>query len=205
MVTIALFHSVYGLRSVETEAGGRLRDLGHEVHVPDLYAGQVASTLEAGFALKDRIGWGTIVARALEALAGLPDTTVLAGFSMGCGIIEDVLPSRPAAAGVLLIHALADIPLETHAGVQVHIAEPDVFVSAERLAAWRAAALRHGTAATVHTYPGAGHFYTDNTLPDFDPHANELTWQRTIEFLAHLDQEPPRVVPTVDQAEQNDR
>ncbi|MFC9437580.1 dienelactone hydrolase family protein [Nocardia sp. NPDC057030] len=188
-MTIVLFHSVYGLRSVEAQAGERLRALGHEVHVPDLYAGQVASTLAAGFALKDRIGWDTIVARAHEALAGLPDATALAGFSMGCGVIQDLLPVRPAAAGVLLIHALADIPAETRASVQVHIAAPDTFVSAEQLAAWRATAHHRGTTATVHTYPGAGHFYTDDTLPDFDHGATELTWQSAADFLADLDRE----------------
>ncbi|MEV6072110.1 dienelactone hydrolase family protein [Nocardia sp. NPDC052001] len=196
MLTIALFHSVYGLRTVEMEAGRRLRELGNTVHVPDLYHGQVASTLDTGFELKDRIGWDTIVARAAHALAGLPATTVLTGFSMGCGVIQDLLPSRPATAAVLLLHGYADIPADVRANlpVQVHISASDRFAPAEQLTAWQARARRHGAVATVHTYPGAGHFYTDDTLPDFDRRAAELTWERATRFLTDLEPRRPRAI-----------
>lgn len=42
---------------------------------------------EVGFALMDRIGWETIVARARAAVRDLPPGTVLGGFSMGVGVV----------------------------------------------------------------------------------------------------------------------
>ncbi|MFI6169447.1 dienelactone hydrolase family protein [Nocardia sp. NPDC051052] len=189
VVMIVLFRSVYGLRKVERQAAQRLRAFGHEVHIPDLYAGQTAAILEAGFALKDRIGWDTVAGRAGQVLAELPGTAVLAGLSMGCGVIHDLLPSRPDTAAVLLLHALADLPTGARPGLPVrgHIAAPDSLTPAEQLTTWQDAAHRKGAAATVHTYPGAGHFYTDDTLPDYDHAASELTWHRVIEFLDELE------------------
>jgi hypothetical protein len=35
----------------------------------------------------------------------------------------------------------------------------------------------------VYTYPGIGHFYTDEDGPDHDEHAAALTWERVEEFL----------------------
>ncbi|WP_229908174.1 dienelactone hydrolase family protein [Amycolatopsis oliviviridis] len=35
----------------------------------------------------------------------------------------------------------------------------------------------------MFTYPGAGHFYTDSSLPDHDADAAALTWQRILDFL----------------------
>ncbi|GAA5088565.1 dienelactone hydrolase family protein [Nocardia iowensis] len=189
MVTVALFHSVYGRRTVELRAAQRLRVLGHEVHVPDLYAGRTASSLDAGFELKDEIGWDTIVGRAHASLDELPDDTALIGFSMGAGVIHDLLPDRSATAGVLLLHGLADFPTWARPGlpIQLHIAAPDIFAPPERIATWQATAIRREASAQVFTYPGVGHFYTDESLPDYNREAATLTWQRAIDFLGTLE------------------
>ena len=81
MAHIALFHFVFGLRPVELDAADRLRAAGHDVVTPDLYAGQVASTLDEGFDIKDRIGWDTITRRAFDAMAELPPHSALVGVS----------------------------------------------------------------------------------------------------------------------------
>ena len=82
MAAIALFHSVYGLRSLERDAAARLRAAGHQVVTPDLYEGRVGSTLEEGFALRKEIGWAELCGRAEKAIADLPASAVLGGFSM---------------------------------------------------------------------------------------------------------------------------
>ncbi|MFD4996386.1 dienelactone hydrolase family protein [Streptomyces buecherae] len=188
MATIALFHSVLGLRPVELGAAERLRRAGHEVVAPDLYAGAVATTLDEGFGLLDRVGWDTVVERARRALVGLPEETVLAGVSMGTGVVGDLWPERPATAGVLLLHAAAELPAAVRPGLraQLHAADPDAFAPPERVTALRHAAHAAGVALEVFRYPGAGHFYTDPDLPDHDPEAAELTWRRVLDFLASL-------------------
>ncbi|MEE4540564.1 dienelactone hydrolase family protein [Streptomyces sp. V4-01] len=186
MAHVALFHSVLGLRPVELRAAERLRRAGHAVVTPDLYDGLTAATLDQGFQLADRVGWKAVVTRARQSLDGMPEETVLAGVSMGAGVVAELWPQRPAAAGVLLLHATADLPLSVRPGlrVQLHAAEPDTFASPEQIAALRRAARDAHVALEVFRYPGAGHFYTDPDLPDHAPAAAELTWCRVRDFLA---------------------
>lgn len=188
MTDIVVFHSVFGLRPVELRAADRFRAAGHQVHTPDLYAGQVAATLEEGFAIKDRTGWNTIMRRAHEAVRDLPAHTVLVGVSMGAGVLHDLLPDRPDTAGVLLLHGLAEIPSTARAGVpvQLHVADPDPCAPPDDVIAWNAAATAQACAVRTYTYPGAGHFYTDSDSPDHDEHAAALTWQRAIAFMDAL-------------------
>ncbi|MER8186111.1 dienelactone hydrolase family protein [Kitasatospora sp. NPDC094015] len=188
MAVIVLFHSVYGLRHVEIAAADRLRADGHEVRAPDLYAGRSAATIADGFALAERTGWAAITERARDAVRDLPATTVLAGISMGASVAEALLPTRPETAGVLLWHGLAEIPATTRPGlpVQVHIADPDQYFPAARVASFQQSAAAAEAVTTVFTYPGAGHFYTDPTLADHDRPASELTWQRSLRFLRDL-------------------
>jgi dienelactone hydrolase len=185
VTTIALFHSVLGLRPVELGFADRLREAGHRVVTPDLYAGSTASTIEEGFVLKDRVGWETIVRRARDAARELPADTVLVGVSMGAGVVQEVLPGRPHTAGVLLLHAVGALPSPVRAGLpaQVHVADPDPIAPPAQVAAWHEAAIRSGADARVFTYPGAGHFYTDADGPDHDEPAARLTWRRVLEFV----------------------
>jgi dienelactone hydrolase len=186
---VVLFHSMLGLRPVELRAADRLRAAGHQVLTPDLYAGETASTLEEGFALKDdRIGWAAIEQRARDAVRDLPAETVLAGISMGAGVVHTLLPRRPDAAGVLLLHGLAAIPATARDGlpVQLHVADADDFAPPAEVTAWLDAATRSGADAQVFTYRHVGHFYTDTDLPDHDEHAATLTWQRVLDFLQTL-------------------
>lgn len=188
MAIIVLFHSVYGLRPVEIAAADRLRAAGHQVRTPDLYAGPSTATIADGFDLADRIGWPVITGRARDAVRELPATSVLAGISMGASVVEALLPERPETAGVLLWHGLAEIPTTARSGlpVQVHIADPDECFPADQITSFKQAARSAEAAAAVFTYSGAGHFYTDATLPDHDAPASHLTWERSLRFLRGL-------------------
>jgi dienelactone hydrolase len=191
-VTVILFHSMFGLRSVELSAARRLRESGHQVVTPDLFAGAVAGrhgttpVLDDGFALMERIGWDMIVTRARAAVRDLPADAVLGGFSMGAGVIGSLWPDRPAAAGVFCLHATTTVPEDVPSGtpVQTHVAIDDAFAPADQLAAFQTSAAHAGADATLYTYSGAGHFYTDPSLPDHDPIATERTWQH-IDTLLH--------------------
>ncbi|WP_425570693.1 dienelactone hydrolase family protein [Pseudonocardia adelaidensis] len=188
---MVLFHSMFGLRQVELLAADRLRAAGHRVVTPDLFAGAAAAeqgsapTLEDGFALMARIGWETIVARARAAVRDLPPSSVLGGFSMGVGVVGSLWPERLAASGVFLLHATTPVPGGVGAGkpVQAHVADGDRFAPPDQLAAFRASAVDAGAEATLHTYPGAGHFYSDPSLPDYDAIATDRTWRHVHALL----------------------
>ena len=188
MALIVLFHSVYGLRPVEVRVAAQLRACGHSVITPDLYGGLVADTIEEGFALAERVGWAAITGRARAVLDAQSGDVVLAGISMGASVVEALLPDRARIAGVLLWHGLADIPTTARSGLplQVHLADPDPYFPGERVARWTDAVGAGPAAAEVFLYPRVGHFFTDAALPDYDPSAAAVAWERSVGFLGRL-------------------
>ncbi|GIJ25097.1 dienelactone hydrolase [Micromonospora qiuiae] len=182
---VVLFHSVYGLRPAVLTAADRLRAAGHQVAVPDLYGQPPVDTVEEGFALLDRIGQRAVLDRARAALDPLPPDTVLAGFSMGAGVAGAMLAERPDTAGLLLLHGTGGSPAAVRPGlrVQMHLADPDAYDPPEEVDQWQRAMTAAGADLMVHRYPGAGHLFTDPTVPDHDPTAADLTWERALAFL----------------------
>jgi dienelactone hydrolase len=185
LVTVALFHSMFGLRSVELTAAERLRAAGHRVVVPDLFSGAVAGhggapAIEDGLALMEDVGWDAIVGRAFAAVRDLPATTVLCGLSMGAGVVGALWPERLDAAAAILVHAPTTVPRGIRPGtpVQVHVAVDDPFAPADQMVAFQDSAARAGAEAASFTYPGAGHFFTDAESPDHDRSAADVAWRR---------------------------
>jgi dienelactone hydrolase len=182
---------MFGLRPVERAAAARLRATGCRVVAPDLFAGAIAAghgavpVVEDGFALMEQIGWDTITARARDAVRDLPPDTVLCGFSMGVGVVGTLWPERLDAAGVILLHATTQVPegIDPGTPVDAHVADEDPFAPPEALAAFRDSAVHAHADASLHTYPDAGHFYTDPSLPDYDPVATDRTWQHVRSLL----------------------
>lgn len=66
----------------------------------------------------------------------------------------------------------------------VHVSDPDPFAPPDEIAKWTMTATRAGARADIFSYPTAGPFYTDRTLPDFDQVATEHTWERVLDFLS---------------------
>ncbi|MDH6460618.1 dienelactone hydrolase [Micromonospora sp. A200] len=188
MTHIVLFHSVYGLRPAVLAQADRLRAAGHRVVTPDLYGEPPTDTVEAGFALFDKIGHDEVLRRGRAALAPLPPETVLAGWSMGAGVAGALLAERPDAAALLLLHGTGADPAAVRPGlpVQLHLADPDEYETPEEIAEWQRAMTGAGARLEVFRYPGAGHLFTDPDVPDHDPGAAEQTWERVLTFLAGL-------------------
>jgi dienelactone hydrolase len=183
MASVALFHSVYGLRPAVRWAAERLRAAGHQVVAPDLYQAAAVDSIDEGFLLAENAGWENLLDRARAAVSVLPPDAVLAGFSMGSGLAEALLAERPEAAGMLLFAGAgpAEVPAGTR--VQLHLADPDDFVPSADLHAWIEGMTRSDALFEVFRYPGVGHLWLDHGLPDHDVLATELTWQRCLEFL----------------------
>jgi dienelactone hydrolase len=171
-------------------AADRLRDGGHRVITPDLYAGAVAETLEEGFALRDRIGRDVVLARAGEALGDLRSGGVLAGMSMGAAAAQRLGVADPRVSGLLLLHGIGTLPEKATVGlpIQVHVMAGDPFTTDADVAEWSAGMNGLGTAFEVFRYEGGGHLYTDADLPDYHGASAEITYERCLDFLAHLPQ-----------------
>ena len=113
---------------------------------------------------------------------------MLAGISMGAGVAGGLWARRPATRGVLLLHGVCEVPADARRGLpaQVHLAEPDPYESEEWVAVWQSGADAASLAAEAFRYPGAGHYFTDPSLPDYDPAAARLTFERATAFLGRL-------------------
>ncbi|MCX5201797.1 dienelactone hydrolase family protein [Streptomyces sp. NBC_00237] len=187
---IILFHSVYGLRPAVHAAAERLRAAGHQVHVPDLYEGQTADTVEEGQAVLDKIGREELLRRAVLAAAPHSEKgLVYAGFSWGGAVAQNLALGDAKARGLLLLHGTSDIAEGVSVDelpVQLHVADPDPFESEDWLNAWYLQMQRAGADVEIYRYGGAGHLYTDAELPDFDQGAAEQTWKVALGFLATL-------------------
>lgn len=189
---IILFHSVYGLRPAVHELAGALRAAGHHVHTPDLFDGEVFTTLEDGLKKRDALGIPALIARAQEAVASLPDRLVYAGFSMGTGPAELLAATRPGARGAILMHGAFDPGAYGIAAwpagvpVQVHHAAGDAWVDVPDVEALRQAVARSGARAEVHVYERGGHLFQDRGLPDHDETSARLMFERILAFLRSL-------------------
>lgn len=189
MARILLLHSMYGLRPAVRAAADRLREAGHEVHIPDLYAGRVTADAEEGAAIKDEIGREKLLKRAVAVAAPLSDEgLVYAGFSLGGSIAQNLALADKQSRGLLLLHGTSDLPDDaaTDIPVQLHVADPDPYETDDWINAWYLRMRRAGADVEIYRYRGAGHLFTDPGLPDHDAQAAERTWSIALDFLAGL-------------------
>ena len=191
MTTVALFHSVLGVRQGVLDAAERLRQGGHEVLVVDLYDGRTFNDYPPAmdFAWKE-LGQRALMERALAAVADLPDGFVPAGFSLGCVLAVHVATQRPVSgvlmvAGAIPASALGD-DVRWPAGVpaQTHSTLADPWREQEELDQTVRDVEAGGGTIEVFDYPGSGHLFTDPTLPDeYDPVITETFWSRALPFV----------------------
>ena len=79
----ALFHHALGLTPGCRALVADLAADGHVVHVPDLYDGRTFDSLDEGVAHAQEVGFGVLLDRAADAVAGLTDRLVYVGVSLG--------------------------------------------------------------------------------------------------------------------------
>ena len=196
MTTIALFHSVLGVRPGVLAAADRLRAAGHQVRVVDQYDGEVFDDYAPAGAHVERVGFPALMAAALDGVADLPDGFVAAGFSNGAGMAEYVaLQGRCSGAlmisGALPLAMLGASAWPSGVPVQLHAAEADPMRHQEWNDAFVADVRESGATVEVFDYPVRGHLFTDPSLPgEFDAVATELLWERALAFCAAAGAQP---------------
>jgi len=191
MTTVALFHSVLGVRRGVLDAAGQLRADGHHVTVVDLYDGRTFDEYPPAMAFAhEQVGHQALLQRADAAVADLPDGFVTFGFSLGCVMAVHVATQRAVsgvlmASGAIPVSAFGDnvrwpagIPAQTHATLE------DPWRDQEEVDQTIRDVKACGGSLEVFDYPGSGHLFTDPTLPDeFDPVATETFWSRVLPFV----------------------
>lgn len=193
MSTVVLFHHVLGLTPGIEAFADTLRGVGHTVRTPDLFAGRTFPELSAGLAYVEQLGEDELGRRAAAACADLPPNVVYAGFSLGASVAQQLLQSRPGAAGAIFLHAFVDPELlpgtwPINCPVEVYAAEHDpFFVGDGDYQAAQACQERYGN-LRLHLYPGRGHLVCEPASPDYDPAVADLLAQDVLVALASMDQ-----------------
>lgn len=190
MTTVVLFHSVLGMRRGMFDAADRLRAEGHDVLLPDLFEGRVFEEYEPAMTWADSLGIEALYARALTAVADLPDRFVVGGFSMGSNVAGYVATRRPVS-GVLQLSGLnllewfgPDATWPAGVSSQGHQTLHDPFREDEIAAQAVADVTAAGGRLELYDYPGSGHLFTDPSRPgEYDAEASELAWSRVLPFV----------------------
>jgi dienelactone hydrolase len=186
MAEVLLFHHAQGQTPGFLAFADELRAAGHTVHTPDLYDGKTFPAIDEGVGYAKQVGFDTILERGRLAAESLPDELVYAGFSLGVMPAQLLAQTRPGAKGALLFSAA--LPASEFGGpwpegvpLQIHMMEDDEWVEEDLPAARELEETVEG--AELFLYPGDGHLFADNSLPDYDEDAATLLKQRTLRFL----------------------
>jgi dienelactone hydrolase len=189
MTEIVLYHHVQGLTPGVLAFADKLRSAGHIVHTPDLFGGRTFDDLETGMGFVREIGFGEVLDRGEQAVDGLPDELVYAGFSLGVVPAQKLAQTRSGALGALFFHSC--LP-ESEFGsswpkrvpLQIHAMDRDPFFVDEGDIDAARALLKEAEEAEMFLYPGDQHLFTDSSLPSYDAQATDLLMERVLEFLA---------------------
>ena len=189
MAEVVLFHSALGLTPGATASAHELRQAGHTVHTPDLFAGRTFDSIEAGVGHAEELGFGEVLQRGARAVAELPAELVYVGFSLGVLPAQMLAQTRPGARGAVLCYSC--VPVSEFGDrwpdgvpVQVHGMDADpVFMGEGDVDAARDL-VSQAADAELFLYPGDQHYFADRTLPSYDPAAAALLTERVLAFLA---------------------
>lgn len=189
---IVLFHPALGLRPSILQFAARLRKLGHVVHTPDLYDGEVFDDPAAAADKIQQLGFDAILARSRQAVDSLSYRLVYAGFSNGGACAELLAATRPGARAAILMHAplpIRSLGWETwppSCPVQVHFAERDPLRQQSVIEALAAKVRQAGASFEQHDYPGSGHVFIDPGRPGYNADASEQMLKHVCEFIERL-------------------
>lgn len=191
MAQIALFHSVQGVRRGEHDAADRLRAAGFEVLLVDQYDGRSFDDFAEADEFAQSIGYPALMDRAAAAVETLDDGFLAAGFSNGGGMAESVA-TRRRVGGVVMVSGTLPLPMigigEWPAGMpaQIHYTIDDPRRRQEWCDAVAASVRAARAPLETYDYPGDGHLFADASLPDYDPAAAELMYERMISFCSRI-------------------
>jgi dienelactone hydrolase len=187
---IVVFHSALGLRPGLLQWVKRLREVGHTVHAPDLYDGDVFDDAAGAIAKIQELGFDEILLRSQVAVAHFPQDLVYVGFSNGGACAELLAATRAGARGAVLIGAplpIRDLGWRVWpAGVpvQVHFGDEDPRRNQRVIGELAARVRKAGGTFDEQVYATAMHHFADPHWPGYDPAAAALMFKRVLVWLA---------------------
>ncbi len=188
---VVVLHPWWGLNDDVVAYADRLGEAGFAAVAPDLFGGQVATTVEDAERLAGAADEAAIDAIVLATVDGLAErlgpTSKLAalGFSFGAHWAMWSPTERDGVVATVLYYGTTGGPVLTAAAVPVlgHFAEDDPYESEEGVAAFEESLRSAGRDVVLHRYPGTGHWFAEPSRDAYRREAAELAFERTVDFL----------------------
>jgi carboxymethylenebutenolidase len=196
---VALFHAWWGLNDDLVAYADRLAAAGFAVVAPDMFGGQVASTIEEADRLSgavDEAACDTIALAAVDHLLDRlgPTSKVAAlGFSFGGAWSLWSPAERDRLLASVVYYGSMTGPSLARSSVPVlgHFAESDPYETDEGIKEFEDALRSAGRDVVIHRYPGTGHWFAEPSRDAYRPDAADLAFERTVAFLGRHLKTPP--------------
>jgi carboxymethylenebutenolidase len=188
---VMVLHPWWGLNDDVVAYADRLAAAGFAIVAPDLFHGEVATTIEDA----ERLATGAdeevvngIVLAAADLLAGRLDPAAevgALGFSFGAHWAIWTPTQRDRVGASVVYYGTTGGPVLQGSSVPVlgHFAEDDPFESAEWVTEVEGTLRAAGREVEFHRYPGTGHWFAEPSRDTYRPEAAELAFGRTVAFL----------------------
>ena len=189
---VLVLHPWWGLNDDTRGYADRLASAGFAAVAPDLYDGEVATTIEDADRLSTSLNEDAADAIALAAVDVLGEATGdpslrlgAIGFSMGSAWALWLPVHRPEIVASVTYYGTLDGPSLTRARVPVlgHFAEEDEYEPDEGVVAFERSLRNAGRDVEIHRYPGTGHWFAEPSRGAYDSGAADLAFERTVTFL----------------------
>jgi carboxymethylenebutenolidase len=196
---VVVLHPWWGLNDDVIAYADRLAAAGFAVSAPDMFGGQVASTIEDAERLSGAAespetdpSVEAIALAAIDDLAerlGPTSRLGVLGFSFGAAYATLLPAERDRLDASVVYYGVYTGPHieRSSAAVLGHFAETDQFESDEGIAELEESLRAAGREVTIHRYPGTGHWFAEPSRDAYRPEAADLAFERTADFLrTHL-------------------
>jgi len=192
---VLVLHAWWGLNETMKAFCTRLAEAGFVAFAPDLYHGQLASTIPDAEALAKALSKKDLQATAeiVDAAAFLrehaeqaDDGLAVIGFSLGAYYALELAAAAPEYVhSVVIFYGTGGGDFSSSkADYLGHFAENDEFEPTAYVNELEEALQGNGRSVTFYHYPGIGHWFFEPDRTDaYDQAAADLAWERTLAFL----------------------
>ncbi len=190
---VLVLHAWWGLNDTIKAFCRRLAEEGFVAFAPDLYHGQVTTSIQEAEVLSSMLDSQQAEVEIANAVGFLAERAepgdrgvAVIGFSLGAYFALELSNSDPERIGAVVVFygTGAQDFSRSRADYQGHFAEMDPYES-EADVDWLEETLREaGRPVTFYRYPGTGHWFFEQDQADaYDQTAATLAWERTLTFL----------------------
>jgi carboxymethylenebutenolidase len=188
---VVVFHPWWGLNDDVVAYADRLAAAGFAVVAPDMFDGEVATTIEDADRLASGADKDALEAIALAAVDGLADrlgreaSLAVLGFSFGAAWATWAPTERDRIGATVVYYGtwVGSVLGKATSPVLGHFAEDDPYEDAETVAAYEQGLRDAGREVVIHHYPKTGHWFAEPSGDAYQREAAELAFERTVAFL----------------------